>query len=47
MDQGIIEIFNFYYQKQSLTAIIDYIDQHGTKLTDTVNVVQAIRYSVT
>ena len=47
MDQGIIRNFKFYYRKQSLAAIVDYIDKHKTKPKDAINLLQAIRYSVT
>ena len=45
MDQGIIKLFKFHYRKQSLKSIVQYVDQHKKKPTETLNILQAIRFS--
>lgn len=44
MDQGIIKAFKFHYRKLVLQSIIDYMELHGRKPTDNIDVMQAMRF---
>lgn len=45
MDQGIIRNYKFHYRKLSLQTIIDHMETHNHKPTESLNVLQAIRYT--
>ena len=38
MDQGIIRLFKFFYRKESLRMIVDYIDTHNKRPEESLNI---------
>ena len=47
MDQGIIRLFKFFYRKESLRMIVDYIDTHNKRPEEFLNILQALRFTKT